>query len=24
LGEPMRGLDVKTLPATELMASRGW
>src|SRR5215470_2059532 len=24
LGEPMRGLDVKTLPQTELMASRGW
>jgi pyridoxal 5'-phosphate synthase pdxS subunit len=24
LGEPMRGLDVKTLPPTELMASRGW
>ncbi len=24
LGEPMRGLDVKTLPETELMASRGW
>jgi pyridoxal 5'-phosphate synthase pdxS subunit len=24
LGEPMRGLDVKTLPQNELMASRGW
>ncbi len=24
LGEPMRGLDVKTLPQSELMASRGW
>jgi len=24
LGEPMRGLDVKTLPPSELMASRGW
>ncbi len=24
LGEPMRGLDVKTLPPTELMAARGW
>ncbi len=24
LGEPMRGLDVKTLPPGELMASRGW
>jgi pyridoxal 5'-phosphate synthase pdxS subunit len=24
LGEPMRGLDIKTLPQTELMASRGW
>jgi pyridoxal 5'-phosphate synthase pdxS subunit len=24
LGEPMRGLDVKTLPQSDLMASRGW
>ena len=24
LGEPMRGMAVKTLPQTELMASRGW
>ncbi len=24
LGEPMRGLDVKTLPPSELMAARGW
>jgi len=24
LGEPMRGLDVKTLPQEELLATRGW
>jgi len=24
LGEPMRGLDVKTLPEEELLATRGW
>jgi pyridoxal 5'-phosphate synthase pdxS subunit len=24
LGEPMRGLDVKALPQSELMAARGW
>ena len=24
LGEPIRGIDVKTLPAEELMATRGW
>jgi pyridoxal 5'-phosphate synthase pdxS subunit len=24
LGEPMRGMSVKSLPQTDLMASRGW
>jgi pyridoxal 5'-phosphate synthase pdxS subunit len=24
LGEPMVGIDIKTIPADQLLASRGW
>jgi pyridoxal biosynthesis lyase PdxS len=24
LGEPMRGLDIRSLPEEELLATRGW